>query len=124
MSWLGKIFGGGEKLQPISINDENFKSEILESKVPVLLDVWGPSCAPCQKLAPIIVDIATDYGGRLKVAEMNAAVSPRTMGRLGIRGTPTVVYFDRGREVDRVVGFKGSLYHRDIIDNDILAEVS
>lgn len=124
MSWLGKIFGGGEKLQPISINDENFKSEILESNVPVLLDVWGPSCAPCQKLAPIIVDIATDYGDRLKVAEMNAAASPRTMGRLGIRGTPTVVYFDRGREVDRVVGFKGSLYHRDIIDNDILAEVT
>ena len=124
MGWLGKIFGGGEKLQPISINDENFKSEILESNVPVLLDVWGPSCAPCQKLAPIIVDIATDYGDRLKVAEMNAAASPRTMGRLGIRGTPTVVYFDRGREVDRVVGFKGSLYHRDIIDNDILAEVT
>ena len=124
MSWLGKIFGGGEKLQPISINDENFKSEILESNVPVLLDVWGPSCAPCQKLAPIIVDIATDYGDRLKVAEMNAAASPRTMGRLGIRGTPTVVYFDRGREVDRVVVFKVSLYHRDIIDNDILAEVT
>ena len=124
MSWLGKIFGGGEKLQPISINDENFKSEILESNVPVLLDVWGPSCAPCQKLAPIIVDIATDYGDRLKVAEMNAAASPRTMGRLGIRGTPTVVYFDRGREVDRVVGFKGSLYHMDSIDNHILAEVT
>ena len=122
MGWLTKVFGGGEKLQPISVNDENFKSEILESDVPVLLDVWGPNCAPCQKLAPIIVDIATDYGERLKVAEMNAAVSPRTMGRLGIRGTPTVVYFDRGREVDRIVGFKGSLYHRDIIDNDILAE--
>ncbi|MBW2260617.1 MAG: thioredoxin fold domain-containing protein [Deltaproteobacteria bacterium] len=122
MGWLAKVFGGSEKLQPISVNDENFKSEILESNVPVLLDVWGPNCAPCQKLAPIIVDIATDYGERLKVAEMNASASPRTMGRLGIRGTPTVVYFDRGREVDRIVGFKGSLYHRDIIDNDILAE--
>jgi len=122
MGWLAKVFGGGEKLQPISVNDENFKSEILESDVPVLLDVWGPSCAPCQKLAPIIVDIATDYKGRMKVAEMNAATSPRTMGRLGIRGTPTVVYFHGGREVDRIVGFKGSLYHRDVIDNDILAE--
>lgn len=122
MSWLSKIFGKGEKLKPISVDDESFESEILRSDVPVLLDVWGPNCAPCQKLAPIIVDIATDYDGRLKVAEMNAAAAPRTMGRLGIRGTPTVVYFDRGREVDRVVGFRGSLYHRDIIDNDILAE--
>jgi thioredoxin 1 len=124
MGWLSKIFGGGGKLQPLSVNDENFESEILGSDVPVLLDVWGPNCAPCQKLAPIIVDIATDYDGRLKVAEMNAAAAPRTMGRLGIRGTPTVVYFDRGREVDRVVGFRGSLYHRDIIDNDILAEAT
>jgi len=124
MGWLSKIFGGGEKLQPISVNDQNFESEILASNVPVLLDVWGPNCAPCQKLAPVIVDIATDYEGRLKVAEMNAAASPRTMSRLGIRGTPTVVYFDRGREVDRVVGFRGSLYHRDIIDNDILAEAT
>ncbi len=121
MGWLAKIFGGGDKLQPISVDDGNFKSEILGSDVPVLLDVWGPNCAPCQKLAPIIVDIATDYSGRLKVAEMNAAAAPRTMARLGIRGTPTVVYFQGGREVDRVVGFKGSLYHRDIIDNDILA---
>ena len=121
MGWLAKIFGGGDKLQPISVDDGNFKSEILGSDVPVLLDVWGPGCAPCQKLAPIIVDIATDYSGRLKVAEMNAAAAPRTMARLGIRGTPTVVYFQGGREVDRVVGFKGSLYHRDIIDNDILA---
>jgi thioredoxin 1 len=124
MGWLSKIFGGGEKLQPVSVDDENFESEILGSAVPVLLDVWGPNCAPCQQLAPIIVDIATDYDGRLKVAEMNAAAAPRTMGRLGIRGTPTVVYFDRGREVDRVVGFRGSLYHRDIIDNDILAEAT
>lgn len=124
MGWLSKLFGGGEKLQPVSVDDENFESEILRSEVPVLLDVWGPNCAPCQKLAPIIVDIATDYDGRLKVAEMNAAAAPRTMGRLGIRGTPTVVYFDGGREVDRVVGFRGSLYHRDIIDNDILAEAT
>jgi thioredoxin 1 len=122
MGWLKKIFGGGEKQTPVSVDDENFETEILRSEVPVLLDVWGPNCAPCQKLVPIIVDIATDYDGRLKVAEMNAAAAPRTMGRLGIRGTPTVVYFDGGREVDRVVGFRGSLYHRDIIDNDILSQ--
>lgn len=120
MGLLSRLFGGGDKVQPVSVNDENFRDEVVRSDLPVLLDVWGPGCAPCQKLAPIIVDIATEYDGKVKVAEMNAAASPHTMGKLGIRGTPTVVYFAHGREVERVVGFRSSLYHRDFIDNELL----
>jgi len=120
MGWLGKIFGTREKVQPVSIDDANFQEEVVRSDTPVLLDVWGPNCAPCQKLAPIIVDIATDYDGRLKVAEVNAAAAPKTMARLRVRGTPTVIYFNRGRELERIVGFRGSLYHRDYIDNELL----
>ena len=120
MGWLGKLLGTEEKVQPLSINDDNFTEEILRSELPVLLDVWTPTCAYCHKLEPIIMDIARDYRGRLKVAEVNGAEARRTMAALGVRGTPTVVYFAGGREVDRVVGFRGSLYHRDLIDNDIL----
>lgn len=120
MSWLSKLLGTREKVQPVPVNDDNFQAEVLRSDLPVLLDVWGPSCAPCQKLAPIIVDLATEYQGRVKVAELNAAAAPNTVRRLGIRGTPTVVYFHRGREVERIVGFRGSLYHRDFIDNELL----
>ena len=120
MGLLARLFSGREKIQPVSVDDENFAGEVLESDLPVLLDVWGPGCAPCQKLAPIIVDLATEYEGKVKVAEMNAAAAPRTMARLGIRGTPTVVYFAGGRVVERIVGFRGSLYHRDFIDNELL----
>lgn len=122
MSWLSKLLGTGQKVQPVSVSDDNFQAEVLRSDLPVLLDVWGPSCAPCQKLAPIIVDLATEYQGRMKVAELNAAAAPNTVRRLGIRGTPTVVYFHGGREVERIVGFRGSLYHRDFIDNELLPE--
>jgi thioredoxin-like negative regulator of GroEL len=121
MGWLERLFGSGGRVQPVSVNDDNFGNEVLASEIPVLLDVWGPNCVPCRKLAPIIVDLATEYSGRVKVAEMNAAASPRTTGRLGVRGTPTVLYFVDGRVVERVVGFRGSLYHRDFIDNELLA---
>ena len=123
MGWLKKIFGIKDKVMPTSINDSNFKKEVIQSDLPVLLDVWTPNCPHCDRLAPIVVNLATKYQGRLKVAEINGADSPRTMSRLGVRGTPTVIYFIDGHEVERVVGFRGSLYHTDIIENDILPAV-
>lgn len=121
MGWLSRLFGG-DRVQPISINDQNFEQEVMRSDLPVLLDIWGPSCVHCTKLEPIIFDLASRYQGKLKVAEMNAAAAGRTAGRLGVRGTPTVIYFHKGREVERVVGFKGSLYHREIIETEFLED--
>lgn len=123
MGWLRSLFNIKEKVQPVAITDDNFKAEILESELPVLLDVWTPTCVHCHKLVPIVVDIATKYDGELKVAEVNGAEAPKTMAALKVRGTPTVVYFHEGHEVERVVGFKGSLYHKDFIDNELLPAV-
>ena len=123
MGWLRDLFKGKDKIQPLSVNDENFKSEILESDLPVLLDVWTPTCVHCHKLVPIVMDLAKKYEGQLKVAEVNGAESPKTMSSLKVRGTPTVVYFHEGREVERIQGFRGSLYHRDFIDNELLPMV-
>ena len=121
MSWIKDLLGMGRKVQPVSVTDENFEAEVLGADLPVMMDVWSATCGPCKQLAPIVVDLATDYEGRVKVAEMNAATAPGVASRLGIRGTPTVIYFVKGREVERVVGFRGSLYHREIIDHEILA---
>jgi thioredoxin 1 len=120
MGWLKNLLGGQEKVQPLSINDSNFRDEVLNSPVPVLLDVWTPTCVHCHRLEPIIMGLAQRYRGRLKVTEVNGEEAPRVMQSLGVRGTPTVVYFDQGREVERVTGFRGSLYHQDIIENELL----
>jgi thioredoxin-like negative regulator of GroEL len=121
MGLISRLFGDGERVQPVSVDDDNFEREVLGSDLPVLLDVWGPGCVPCQRLESVIFDLAKRYRGRVKVAEMNAAAAGRTVGRLGVRGTPTVIYFSGGREVERMVGFRGSLYHADFIDNELLA---
>lgn len=121
MSFLSNLFGPKEPdVMPVHVDDENFHREVLSSTEPVLLDVWGPGCAPCRQLEPIIIRLAKRYQGRVKVAELNAAAAPRTVQRLGVRGTPTVLYFHEGRVVERVVGFRGELYHQQLIDDEIL----
>ena len=125
MGILKRMLGLKELPPPnvVSITDANFKREVLRSKVPVLLDVWGPGCTPCKHLEPVITRLSQEYAGRVKVAEVDASTARRTAARLKVRGTPTVLYFHRGREMERVVGFRGSVYHRDYLDNELLPMV-
>jgi thioredoxin 1 len=121
MGFLSKLFGPREpKLMPVSIDDDNFEREVMKSELPVMLDIWGPGCAPCKQLEPIVIRFANEYRGRVKVAELNAENAPRTMRRLRVRGTPTVLYYRGRREVERVVGFRGEPYHREIIETELL----
>jgi thioredoxin len=108
-------------VQPTHIDDENFIDEVARSPLPVVLDVWSPGCSPCAMLEPIVMDLARDYQGRVKVAELNAAEAMEYTARFGIMGTPTILFFKRGREVHRVTGFIGSRYLREVIEAELLA---
>lgn len=125
MGLLAKLFGAAEeKVMPVHVDDSNYKEEVTHSSLPVVLDVWGPECGPCKQLEPIIIRLATRYRGRVKVAEVNAAAAPRVMRKLQVMGTPTVVYFRSGHEVDRTVGFRGELYHAEIIESELLGSAA
>jgi thioredoxin-like negative regulator of GroEL len=91
MSLLGRIFGSTPKKLPFNVTDATFEREVLASPLPVLLDVWGPSCGPCKQLEPVIIDVAARYDGKVKVCELSAAASPYTAARVAIRATPTVL---------------------------------
>ncbi|MCX7171281.1 MAG: thioredoxin TrxA [Proteobacteria bacterium] len=78
------------------VTDANFKSEVLESSVPVLVDYWAEWCGPCKMIAPILEDIAKDYSGKLKVAKLNIDDNQKTPGEFGIRGIPTLMLFKGG----------------------------
>ncbi len=89
--------------KPVEITDANFKKEVLESSVPVLLDVWADWCMPCRMVAPAVEAVAQQYAGKLKVGKMDAD-SNLTPGQFGIRGIPTLLLFRSGQVVDRIVG--------------------
>jgi thioredoxin-like negative regulator of GroEL len=116
MSLLGRIFGSTPKKLPFNVTDATFEREVLASPLPVLLDVWGPSCGPCKQLEPVIIDLAARYDGKVKVCELSAVAAPYTAARLAIQATPTVLYFRGGKELERIHGFRSSLFHAQAIE--------
>jgi thioredoxin-like negative regulator of GroEL len=121
MGIFSRLFGPREPPPlPVHVDDANYGDEVLGSELPVMLDVWGPGCVPCKHLEPIVIRLAGRYRGRVKVAEMNAAGAPRSVSRLGVQGTPTVVFLKGRREVERVVGFRGEIYLEEIIESELL----
>lgn len=113
MGLLSKIFK--PKKMPVHVDDSNFEAEVLRSSLPVVLDVWSANCAPCKKLEEVMVSLATRYDGRVKVCELGTHLAPQTAAKLRISATPTVIYFQKGREKERVMGFRGSVYHVEAI---------
>jgi thioredoxin 1 len=84
--------------------DGNWKTEVLESPIPVVVDFWAPWCGPCRMLAPTIEKLAGEFEGKVKVGKMNTDENMDTPGSLRITAIPTVLVFQGGREVDRLVG--------------------
>jgi len=78
------------------VTDDSFKSEVLDSTLPVLVDYWAEWCGPCKMIAPILEEVAKEYAGRLTVAKLNVDENQQTPQKYGIRGIPTLMLFKNG----------------------------
>lgn len=92
----------GEK--PLTFDNDNFESEVLQADKPVLVDFWAAWCGPCLTLAPVIEELAGKYEGKVKVGKLDIDKSPQIAARFGVQNIPTVILFDKGQPVQRIVG--------------------
>jgi len=101
----------------VVLTDQNFKSEVLESKLPVLVDFWAEWCAPCRMVAPVVEKIEKDYSERLKVGKLNVDDNSETPQQYGIQGIPTLILFKGGQVANQLVGFQSEQKLKSAIDS-------
>ena len=88
----------------VDVDAGEFDQAIAESSIPVVVDLWAPWCGPCKTIAPALEQLARERAGSLRVLKLNVDEAPEISDRLGVRGIPTMVLYDKGIEVARQVG--------------------
>lgn len=93
------------------VTDAQFQKEVLDAKVPTLVDFWASWCGPCRAIAPLVEELAGTYNGKVNFVKVNVDDNQATPSQYGVRGIPTLILFKNGAVVDQVVGAvpKGNL---------------
>ncbi len=91
----------------VHLSDDNFKKEILESKLPCLVDFWAEWCGPCKRIGPVVDEIAKEYEGKFKVGKLNVDEGNKTASNYGVMSIPTLMFFKNGQVVEQLVGAMG-----------------
>ena len=100
-------------------SDEGFDTDVLQSDKPVLVDYWAEWCGPCKMIAPILEEVASEYGEKIKVCKMNIDENQETPPRYGIRGIPTLILFKNGEVGATKVGALSKTQLQSFLDDNI-----
>ncbi len=100
----------------MEVTDGTFKTEVLDSDVPVLVDFWAAWCGPCRMVSPVVEELAGEYDGKLKVCKLNVDDSQTTAQEFGIMSIPTLIIFKSGKPVQRLVGAMPKMEFKKQID--------
>jgi len=88
----------------ITLTDQTFQHEVLESDIPVLVDFWAEWCQPCRMVGPVVEEMAKEYDGKIKVGKMNVDENQQIPGGFGIMSIPTLMIFKDGKPAQTMVG--------------------
>ena len=102
----------------VELTDATFQAEVLESELPVMIDIWAPWCGPCRMVTPVIEELADEHAGVIKVGKLNVDENQAIAGKLGINAIPAILFFNGGREETdkRLVGVQPKAVYQRVIE--------
>src|SRR4030043_1201809 len=88
----------------LTLTDQSFKQEVLDSKLPVLVDFWAQWCAPCRIIEPIVEELASEYQGKIKIGKLDVDANGQTAQSYGVMSIPSLIIFKNGQPVKTMIG--------------------
>ncbi|MEK9176648.1 MAG: thioredoxin [Patescibacteria group bacterium] len=105
----------------ITFTDSNFEEEVLKSDMPVLVDFWAEWCGPCKIVDPVVHELSSEYGGKLKVGKLNVDENQVSSQTYNVMSIPTLLIFKKGQPVKSMVGAQSKENFKKAIDEVLAA---
>ncbi|MBW3165923.1 thioredoxin TrxA [Ferrimonas balearica] len=100
----------------VQLSDDSFETDVLKADKPVLVDFWAEWCGPCKMIAPVLDELADEYGDQLTIGKLNVDQNSETPPKYGIRGIPTLLLFKDGQLAGTKVGAASKTQLKEFID--------
>lgn len=98
-----------------NVTDSDFDTQVLQNKLPVLVDFWASWCGPCKMAEPVLSELSETYKDKVLVAKLNVDENQSTSQKYGVMSIPTTILFKDGKELGRQVGFAGKTSFEDLM---------
>jgi thioredoxin len=102
------------------LTQKNYKEDIEKSKIPVIVDFYADWCGPCRMMAPVFEELSDDYTGKIRFLKLDTEKETDLAQSFEVRGIPTLLVFNKGKEIDRIVGFAPKPILKQKIDGIVL----
>jgi thioredoxin 1 len=101
----------------VTLTQDNFEKEVLQSPKPVLVDFWAEWCGPCKMIAPLLDELATEYDGKVKIAKINTDEQQQLASQYRVSSIPTLLFFKNGQVVNQMIGARGKRDFKAALDS-------